>query len=636
MAAYTPASHLFTYTQNSPNNPVNISVECDLQASFASITNIETLGVPSWLNIKNITVVSGATDKIQFTAEVNAIVANTLPINLYTANLTLRFQADFATIIISENFTANLDVKEGNLLSLSPSVLNFTYQIGQPLPQNKIMQLNTNYNWSITPTQTWLNASPLTGLGNASVAVSVDPSGLSVGYYEGNIVVQDQNFTRSILVKLTVTGEDTSTDFLYATPQNLEFLSEFEVVNATLKALQIEASDTWTITKNDAWIVLSASSGVAGITSINISVASEVLETGTYTAPITITMGNIVKQVFITVTVVQFFTNGLTSEALYFAKDRNKLNISSIQDNTYLQLDVSASTKDDVITYTQEVPYFKGLAKIVIGEETEVLLKSFKPSANLFSAIRNNIKPIVYQIASKNINKLTNSVSVVQGFSNISFLPGKTPVVANKLCYIPEYITITENAILSLSVLADAFPGNLVVTGAINHQISGSLANDLYVYNAILNLSNLGLVTGDVIQITFGTLVVNATIKPSQPEENIIAFENEWKEYEYFSTTGFLTKTDAIIKTTTELAVEDEKQSKIVTIDAGIDYTLNTGYIYSQQEKDWLTKILQAKRVFFYEDNDFTEIILTTTKLERYKTRENMASYNLQFKKAII
>lgn len=635
MAGFTPFSHTFTHTQNTPSQQLSVVVEYEVPQTAFTPVNVQILNQPSWLIVEDIFVDSGIPKKIEFNAKINAQVADNLPAGVYTGNIKLRYRQKLTTHTTTD-FVITLNVEEGNLLSLSPSVMNFDYKIGDPLPQNKIMQLNSNYNWNITKTQTWLGVTPISGLGNASVVISADPSGLPVGTYTGNVLVQDQNATQSILVTLTITGQDTETDFLYTTPENIEFLSEFEVVNNTLKPLQIEASSSWTITKENFWIVLSATSGNAGTSSVNISVDSEALDEGTLIAPITITMGNIIKQVFIKVTVVKFITEGLTSESLYFAKDRNKLKVSTITDNTYLQLGVLASTQNDVLSYTQEAPYYKGIAAIVVGEETEVLLKSFKPSEHLYSAIRNNINPIVYQVAARNINKINNSVSVVQDYSNLSFLKGKTPTVANKLCYIPEYITITENAKLSLTVLADAFPGNLVVTGAINHQISGSLSNNLYVYNAILNLKNLGLVTGDVIQITFGTLVINATIKTAEAEENILAFQNEWGEYEYFNTTGFLTKTDAVRKITTDLAVEDETQTKIVSIDAGVDYTLNTGYIYTQEEKDWLTKILQSKRVFLYEDTAFTEIILTTTKLQRYKTREHVASYNLQFKKAII
>ena len=221
-------------------------------------------------------------------------------------------------------------------------------------------------------------------------------------------------------------------------------------------------------------------------------------------------------------------------------------------------------------------------------------------------------------------------------YSNLRFLKGFTPTLEDKLCYIPEQITVTNTAILSLTVRADNSPDGIIISGNIETEISSVISNNLYVYNAILNLAELNLVPGNKITATFGVVVVNITIQAQEPEVTQIAFLNEWNEYEYFETTGILTKTPNATQTTTVIASNGTLHEKIVSIELGEEYKLSTGYIHTQAEVDWLTKILNAQRLFILIAAEWVEVILTTKKLESYKTRTYLPIYALTFKKAIV
>ena len=636
MANFFPASYSEIFKQDSPLNPSSLLVSYQ-NFTGSLINNISVLNAPSWLVVSNIlgpSNISGGS--ITFNIAINAVVANTMAAGVYNASLKVSYRNRIIKTTSPESFNITLTVESGNILRLAPAVLSFEYNLGEALPLNKLLQIQTDYNWNLDPTQTWITPETRSGLGNASVVIGVDPAGLTTGRYEGRIRVKDEFFQRWAAVELIVKGVDTTTDFLYPTPENLEFVTEFEKPSPKTKILSIESSGSWSAATPETWLQLSTETGTAGTTEVEVSLNNEALAVGSYTAPVTITMGDIVKTIFAQITVVSFLSEGLISETLYFAKDRNKLRVTTITDNTYLQLQTSVATGSNNVTYQQEAPYFKGVASIVVGEETEVLLKSVTPPTSLVSRIINAIKPINYGVVSQNINKITNRIDVLDSYQNLRFLKGKTPTIATKLCYVPNQITVTKDAVISLSVLATSSPGDIIITGDVTATISTSLPENLYTYTALINLSELNLTTGQNINIVFGDISTNVTIKASEPEENSIAFENEWGVYEFFNTSGFLSTTQAAKTQTTELALEGQKHTKVVSIDLGFEYVLNTGWIYSQYETEWLSKILNSKRIFIYEGTTPIEIVLTTKKLQVYKTRDYLKQFNLKFKRAIV
>lgn len=105
------------------------------------------------------------------------------------------------TVPVVLNVTSNV--------SVAPTSLAFTYQIGGSLPAAQSLQVGLLGNASpaftvscATFVGNWLSATPSSGTAPASVSVSVSPAGLAAGTYNGVIVVADLN----LQVTLTVTA----------------------------------------------------------------------------------------------------------------------------------------------------------------------------------------------------------------------------------------------------------------------------------------------------------------------------------------------------------------------------------------------------------------------------------------------
>lgn len=119
----------------------------------------------------------------------------------YTFSPTSRTYSDIRTDQPNQDY---IDYSAGGALpviSLSPAQLNFaTDASGNASGAQSFLVSNSGagtLNWTISPDQTWITASPLSGTDSGYVTVSVDPSGKSAGTYNGTITVSDPNAVNS-------------------------------------------------------------------------------------------------------------------------------------------------------------------------------------------------------------------------------------------------------------------------------------------------------------------------------------------------------------------------------------------------------------------------------------------------------
>lgn len=608
--------------------PVKIVVTTPINSYLLTYT-----GNANWLRIGNI--VFSETSASFFITLDSGIIDRLSPGNYST---TVSFSASNETDKPGYvgSYTVNLIVEDTVLLNLTPTLLSFSYNIGDTAPAAKLLQIASENSWTATSNQSWLNLSPASGMNNGTVQVTTDISGLAAGLYEASINVDDGQFTKATSVYLTVTEGNNETNYLYLNPVNFEFLSELSVANPNQKLINIDTANTWSAVSNQSWIVLSATSGAAGIADLDLSVDSAALALGIYQAEIVFTSNNIIKKIYVTLRVVDIAVFGLEDNTLYYADDRTKLTVSSVQDNTFLNLEMNTSNFDENINYVTAQPYFKGVCNALIGMETNFLQKSTKPTSNLSTRIHNEVKPININISAYDVNLFTGAQNSIGAYTNLKFLNGKTPVVQDRMSYIPQTINVSNKAILQLSVVSDINPGNAEITGAISSTVANTLGGNLYVYTLLLNLSEFTLVHADVFQVVFGGLTLNVNIDTAYTELNTLAFENEWNNYEFFETKGKLTNKLGVEKVNFEKSKDGQKHTRTISAIEEVDFVLNTGLIQTPEEVEWLSKILKSKRVFIYKNGFPVEVVLETGKMTISKTREYSHSYNLTFKNAIV
>lgn len=432
-----------------------------------SVTAINVLNVPNWLLISDVSW-SASAQKITFKARINQSLVdseNFAPTD-YAVNLKVTFEGDYWGYVVFSNEPAiTLTVYETVFLEVSPTVIPFQYIIGDNLPQSQAVQISTQNYWTASANQSWVVLSQTSGNDDAIISVSVDPSGLTTGQYQDFITVQDSVTVKYITISLNITEGDTETEFIYITPTDLQFISEVGVENTTQKIINIDASHSWTASANQSWIQLSASSGSSGVQTITVTVDSESLTDTdqSYLAEITFLCQGIQKTVYVELILVEFFVDGIQNNGLYFVEDRNYLQTTNTQNNMFLQLLCSASNGSGNINYTLESPYINGLAKRLMGFEANQLLKSLTPPTSLVSGVRSNVTPLVLSFKAYNRNFNTQAETLIASFSNVRFLKGHTST-NGKMCYLPDAVNVSKDAILSLSVLATASESQETIT----------------------------------------------------------------------------------------------------------------------------------------------------------------------------
>jgi hypothetical protein len=169
------------------------------------------------------------------------------------------------------------------ILDVSPTVLAFeSTQNTKPLNIS-----NTgmgDLNWSITSDQTWLSASPSSGVNDANVSVFVDRTGLAEGTYHGNLIVTSDGGDATVAVTMAVPSPFPVLD---VSPTSLAFSSMtsnkyLNVTNAGTNNLQ------WSITSDQPWLSVDPVSGTNDA-QVAVNVDRTGLADGTYNGNLFVT-----------------------------------------------------------------------------------------------------------------------------------------------------------------------------------------------------------------------------------------------------------------------------------------------------------------------------------------------------------
>ncbi|MCH7978231.1 MAG: hypothetical protein IH935_04545 [Acidobacteria bacterium] len=223
-----------------------------------------------------------------------AVTANTAPTGR-TGTLTLGRQ----TLTINQTGTAPLFL-------LRPDQLSFSFLQGGPLPEEQLISLfSSSAGLAFTARATttgggnWLSVVPALGIAPASLIVSVNPSGLLLDSYTGEITVTIPNAEPSfqtVSVSLAVTAAEATR--MAVNPNVLLFPF---VVGGPASPKQLTISNegggslnfqiTWSTFSGGSWLTVTPASGTATLSapsSVAVTADPSGLAAGTYLGQITI------------------------------------------------------------------------------------------------------------------------------------------------------------------------------------------------------------------------------------------------------------------------------------------------------------------------------------------------------------
>ena len=190
-------------------------------------------------------------------------------------------------------------------LSLNPTTLSFSYQVGAALPAEQKVQIKLSgsaaaldYTITVSAGSEWLIISQLTGKTGTSVGVRVNPTSLLAGSYAATVQVDATGvsapvtFTATLLVKNpppAMTAAPATLTFSYETGQTAP-AAQTVAVSTSGEPVSFTAA-----VSGGAWLALDRTSGIAMAGSpvtLTVTVAVDGLIPGSYTGRITLTSSN--------------------------------------------------------------------------------------------------------------------------------------------------------------------------------------------------------------------------------------------------------------------------------------------------------------------------------------------------------
>jgi hypothetical protein len=221
-------------------------------------------------------------------------------------------------------YTTNLSLTPtssgGTALSLSPSTLNFSYQVGGTTPASQTVSVGstgTALSYTVGTSASWLTATPTSGTTPGSVTVGINTSGLAAGTYNGTVTVTAtgaSNSPQTTAVTLTVTS---STPSLTLSPTSLTYSYQIGGPTPAAQSVNVTSSGSalsYTVTQSANWLTTSPASGTTP-GSISVGINTSGLTAGTYSGTVTVTASgasNSPRTVAVTLTVTNAAIPNLT------------------------------------------------------------------------------------------------------------------------------------------------------------------------------------------------------------------------------------------------------------------------------------------------------------------------------------
>jgi hypothetical protein len=180
-------------------------------------------------------------------------------------------------------------------LILSPASLSFNYQSGGTTPAAQNVAVTSSgaaLSYSATASAAWLMATPAAGSTPGTLSVSVNPSGLAVGSYNGTVSVAATgaaNSPQQVSVSLTVTAP--AAPNLTLSPASLTF--NYQAGGTTPATQNVSVSSggpalSYSAATSAAWLTLASADGTTPGT-LTVGVNPTGLAAGSYTATVTVT-----------------------------------------------------------------------------------------------------------------------------------------------------------------------------------------------------------------------------------------------------------------------------------------------------------------------------------------------------------
>ncbi|UOY07703.1 hypothetical protein L0P88_03930 [Muricauda sp. SCSIO 64092] len=538
---------------------------------------------------------------------------------------------------IRENCIVLLEIFENVIIEASPTNLSWPYVIGSSQPLPKIVSITSDKAWTVTKNQSWITLDKSQGVNNDTLQVGVNVTGLAVGTYTGRVEIDDGQSSEVIDVSLIVKNVDDTNDYLTISPSTRQHQTDEGVSGVIASSVfEVSTSQDVTIASDAPWITpintnLSAGDSIGVIYRVE---NTENLTPGTYEGNVIITSNYSVVVGRVTLFIIDSNVTGISDGDFIFSEDYENIILTTNQTDVEMLLRFSTNNGIENRSYQKRAPFFQGVAKSHIGAEAVRLLQiqNVLPP-NSLATVFSPLSPLKMAITVFEKQKNSTQQSIKETFNQIKVISGKKPSNAFALNYMPTISYAQVNSKVGFSFRASTVPSTLTMLGAINESISVSgLDGDLF--SCFVDLSHYSPDISQQLRLSCGGFVHTINLRPRQANNTLLVFLNEWNLPEYFNCYGFLEEIPEGDQSTTTYLRKGVLRKEVVETYHPKSYRLSTGFVYTKEEAVWLSKILDAKRVWIEIDGELVEVIRTFQKLSIAETRRFYNSYSLTFETA--
>ena len=543
------------------------------------------------------------------------------------------------------SFDLKIIVAETQLLELTPTTAIFEYELQGAQPAQQQINVLSEGRWNVTKTKNWVNLSAVSGLNNGSFYIGVVPSGLAVGTHTDTITVVDSFIsseseennlnTKTIAVSLVISEADTVTTFLYVSPS--KFNLNYTIGGyLTVKTIEYNASGNWTATASKSWVRLSATSGVGGVGTVQITLQNtSSLSEGVYTAEVTFLLGGLNKKVYLTLNVFDFIVDVLDPNQVYFTKENNLIEISSQQTETHLALSMVANYEGRYFVSKKVLPFYNGSATRRIGDFPHTIIgeRPMLPNIHKIGLIA-PYDPVKINLTITEEDLLSDMVHQVVPVNGIRFLKGKKPS-SNWLTDMPLTRHLTKKGVLTFSVLGNgSFFDSIIFTGAVKKTIIYNRMTEKFLLGTVIvPIIELGsLNVGDTFEVDVDSNKIIVNIIPEGNDHCSVFWETNNGVWDVAEFTGDIIETHKPKSSSFEFVKDhNTTETKVIASSTSILYKINTGWIYNIDDVFGLSKLLQATNIYIQFKEKIVKVNPKTKSLKFPKKGDSSVSYDLIF-----
>ncbi|MBE7688468.1 hypothetical protein F6A46_09490 [Tenacibaculum finnmarkense genomovar ulcerans] len=526
-----------------------------------------------------------------------------------------------------------------DILTISPNNLVYSYELGAEVVDAKSIKVTSGSDWTADFSNCgWISKDVVTGSAGTDKALNVpiNTTGLAIGQYNAGVPVTNSGGVTQVLnVTLNITAG--KQEYLYATPTDLMFNYTISGNLPPSKRIELNVSKQWTATTEDAWLLLGATEGAAGVGFFDIGVQNVTEFTvGKYSGTVKLTTGGIEQLINVVLVVREFTKETLSETTLYFSDDQNNIVISSEGLATYLAIDVVTEYNNETFKYPSAVPFFNGIAKKRIGAVVNKIINN-EPDLVLDEiSLKTPYSPALLTIDVQETEIYSDEVTEGVKLNKIPFVKGVTPF-DNWLSDNTKEMYLTNKGVVSFNFFNPLLTAvtEIEITGSINKTVTFPAVSS-YFNNVKIPLNLLDLKEGDAIIITAHNTIVTVFIKPNTPDNALVFWENKWGVFDSLEFTGDLAEKDNYKSEDFSYRKDHlTTETKVLSVVNKTSFKLNTGPLYTYESIEVVSKMLKSKNIKLIYQNEIIAVKSTTKTLSRPKISENNKSFNLTFEKLI-